>query len=324
MINYGIGGSGNERGAFPVTASNQYFSHMPTIGPNPLSGLGVPQPKSQFNQWGPGTSYAGSGQPTYLGHGVAVEGTMDPTITSQMEGYLQGQVGQGVKAFNLPTTMPWGGKTVAGQLNAPLNPVFQELLKGFTTGNFQGMPGMGTLENVAENGISAVPTWQTMVDAAQRGIGEGAANLKEQMAFGGNLAGSPFGTSMSDYYGQTEKDLNSILANMQYQGIQDQLGAASTIAGMGENFGSTLQNLGQQDIQNLYNEFIRTQPQYNPLLPYEQSIATTFPPMYNVNKGTGILGAMIPGLMSGGAAGIGAAAGGAGTIGSILAGLAAI
>jgi hypothetical protein len=311
----------------PVTSSSP--ATYPTAFASPTSGA-IPSPASaQQNPGGmgpaPGAAPVISGQqPTGVppgaippstsssaptstvwgglapwGNNMLGQGTLDPSLTNSLEGYLQSQVGQGVAPFNQATPLPWGGTTQPGQVNAPLDPVMQELLSGFTGGGggFGGIPGMGTLSSVAQNGINAVPAWQQMVAAQQQQIQQGAANLAEQFNVGGGLVGSPYGNAAAGYQQQSNLDLNSLLANMQYQGIGEQLGAANTLAGMGQSFGQGLQTEGQQNIQNMMQQYLMSLPQYNPLLANEQNLATTFQPV--VQKGStggGTAGAVIGGL----------------------------
>ena len=68
------------------------------------------------------------------------------------------------------------------------------------------MPGMSNLLNIANNGVSALPEWQSMVAAMGQNTAQNQANLQEQFAGMGDLAGSPFGTAMSNYMQQTNLD----------------------------------------------------------------------------------------------------------------------
>src|SRR6266571_4454358 len=270
------------------------FNFNPSATPPPTAPGGANLPNGSVNNNIPGVvppnaggGGNGSGSPltltgpqgasgmTGIGKGLYAQNPLDPALTSQLFQYLQSQVGQGVSPFNLSTLLPSSGQaTQAGQLNAPLNSVLQNLMQLFN-------PQSGSLGQLASGGVDATPVWQKTVDALQRQRDQGANNLREQFAFSGNLDSSPFGQSMVDYQTQTNKDDASLLANMQFQGIQDQLAAS----GQQQGFGQFLQGLDQQSIQNMLQEFIRTSPQYNPTLGMQFGAATTFPPVLQPQHG---------------------------------------
>ena len=225
-------------------------------------------------------------------------GPMYPGLSNNWAGYLTNQVGQGVSPFDLSTILPTGGSTAPGQLTAGENPLLQSLQQFFTSGGTSGgLPGMSTLANIAQNGVSAVPAWQSMVAAQQQGIQQNEANLREQFGSMGNLAGSPFGTAMSNYAQQTTKDQNALLGQLQLQGIlQGQLPAAESLSQSGMGLSNTLQNLNQQAIQNQYGEFVRTSPQYNPMNQYMTGMSQFFPELYKTQSGSGALGGLLSNL----------------------------
>jgi hypothetical protein len=182
----------------------------------------------------------------------------------------------------------------------------QNQLLSFLTGGKSSIPGANSLTSMAQTGnpISALPEWQKMVEAQQRGIGQGATNLKEQFAFMGDLASSPFGTAMSDYFSQTTKDQNALLGQLDTQAMeaamQRELAASQDITGMA---GAESQFLNQ-----LF-----------------QGSALASPNIYNSKKGSSMLGG-IGSLLGGAGAGIGAlgAMGGSdilATLGPMLAGI---
>lgn len=275
--------------------SNQFFSSFPTMPspsmttPNNLpNNPGVVPP---FNSSNPGspqplqfTGPPGASGQTGIGKGLFAQNPLDPSLTSQLFQFLQSQIGQGVSPFSLSTLLPSSGQaTTPGQLNAPLTALLQQMQSAFGPG--------GQIGTMATQGLSAVPQWQTMVDAMQRQIAEGASNVREQFNVEGNLAGSPFGTAMVDYQTQSNKDLNSLLASLQQQNFSQQLQAGNEVQGAGQ----FLQGLDQQSIQNVLQEFIRTSPQNNPLLGLEFGASTTFPPVLNPKSGAGGLGALLGG-----------------------------
>lgn len=286
LSNSGGGGGGGNGGSTSPTATAPSTA-TPGIVPAAL-------PPPQFNF--PGGAI--NPYPYKIGDGMISLSPLDPTFSTYFANWLGSQIGRGATPFDLSALLPSsGGATQAGQLSAPLTELIQQL-QNFYQGGSSNIPGLNTLANVASQGISAVPTWQTMVDAMQRNIGENAANLKEQFNAAGGLASSPYGTAVSDYYSQTAKDEGSTLAQLQYQGIQDQLGASQFLAQGAGNLGQYLQGLDQDSIDRLYKEFIRTRPEYNPLLQMEYGQANTFPPVYGKGVGGGTAGAIASGAGS--------------------------
>jgi hypothetical protein len=218
-----------------------------------------------------------------LGGGMTAEPTMDPLFTNNFYGMLR-------------SMMSGGGGDLQNQLLS------------FLGGHGSNIPGSSQLTSMANTGnpISALPEWQKMVEAQQRGIGQGAANLKEQFAFMGDLASSPMGSAMGDYYAQTAKDQNALLGQMDTQSMeaamQRMLSADTSIAGMA--------GAETQFLDSLF-----------------QGSALASPNIYGGSKGSSLLGgigSLISAGAGGAAAGLGASAGGAGVGASVLAGLAAI
>ena len=144
------------------------------------------------------------------------------------------------------------------------------------------MPGANTLATIANQGISALPEWQSMVKAMGQNIAQGQANLGEQFASMGGMAGTPFAGAMSNYQQGTMAQQNALLGQLQQQNIlRGQIPVAENLLAGGTQFGQYSQGLAQQNIQNMYNEFMRTQPEYSPLLPYEMAMATQYDPVLN-------------------------------------------
>jgi hypothetical protein len=170
------------------------------------------------------------------------------------------------------------------------------MLEQFYKTGTGGPAGTGTLESMSQTGnpTDVGPAWDAMVAAQQKNIGENAANLREQFAFGGDLKSSPFGQAATDFYSQTAKDQNALLAQMQQQASEAaagrQLSAAGDLTSGATGFGGMLQGLDQQSIQNMLAEFIRTRPEYSPLLGQEGGAATTFPPTISGSVGVGGMG----------------------------------
>lgn len=278
-MNYGSGGVG----------SNQYQNMPPWMNAGTAynsPGI-VPQQGTQNSPYyGPGWTGAGGG-PIVGGGNFSIEQSMDPQLQQGFFNFLQSNIGKGATPFNLSATLPWGGATQPGQLNAPTNPVLQQLIKAFG-GQQSNIPGMNALQQIANQGIDATPEWQKMIAAQQQNIGQGRANLMEQMGYMGNLAGSPGATGLANYDEQTVATQNAQLAQLQQENIlQGQIPAAQYLAGGAQNFGQYLQGLGQQNIQNVQNEQIRTSPFYSPLLGMQYGASTSFNPVLNRSNQTG-------------------------------------
>jgi hypothetical protein len=198
--------------------------------------------------------------------------------------------------------LPFGQNTSPGQMTAPANPVLQSLQ------NFYLGRGGGPESYI-------LPMWQSQLAAMEQPIQQQYANIKEQFGQMGALGSSEMAQAMANYGAQTAAQQQALLGQLT-------LGA---LPGMQEQaFGQ--QTLDQQAIQNAYQEWVRQQPEYSPLLQYQYGLGTTFPPIYE--KKGGILDSILGsggGIMSGlsgllpalGVGGAGAAAG-AGT-GSTLA-----
>jgi hypothetical protein len=254
--------------------SNQYFPHMPGM-PSPG---GTPSPKPggpptanpvaqpAKNPWDFSLpvlpANPGLVGPQNLGSGIYTQSTVDPNLTGAFQNFLQSQIGRGT----------------------PMNPLLQQLMTMFTGGK-SNIPGADTLSTIANKGIDALPEWQKMIAAQQQNIGQNQSNLREQFGSMGALAGSPFGTAMSNYEQQTTLDENSLLAQLQQQNIlEGQIPAAQSLFGGAQNFGQFGQSL---------------LPQNNPLNAFMAQQSGSFAPMYDTKKGGGILGGLIPALASG-------------------------
>lgn len=228
---------------------------------------------------------------------------LDPGLTSDFFGWLRSQVGQGATPFNLQSWLPSSGElTGPGQLTAPMNEYLAQLQNFFLTGQGGG-PGFDILQQMSQSGmpIDVMPAWQAMTEAQQRSIEQGAANLREQFAFAGNLAGSPFGTASADYWQQSGADQRALLAAMTQQASEAargrQFGASQFLGGAGMGLGEYLQNLDQASIDRMWEEFVRTQPEYSPLLGLLMQGATTFPPtVKKPSVGLGGLGGFLSGI----------------------------
>lgn len=257
----GGGGGGGMPG---VGGQNQWFSGMPQMPAGNTPGVVPPSSAGSFSAGGNLTGL--SPYTTNLGSTMKTVSPIDPGLTTQLFNYLQSQIGRGATPFNLSTALPGGGVTGPGQLSAPENPFLSKLQDFLTPGK--------------------VPeAWGAIIDAMQRSIGEGRAQLKEGFNFAGGLASSPFGTASADFESQTAKDKNAMLLQMVQQMVPFQF-----------ETGKLLQGMDQSAIDRMMQEFIRTQPEYSPLLNLQFGAGTTFPPMVPNQAGLGGLGGILQSL----------------------------
>lgn len=312
MFNFSGGGPGVPESHLMKAGEFSTQAPAPATPPGvvpPVTGGGAGTPPSYLNNYsnvGP-TPFGGQtgypvGSKTDLGGGNMSVPTLDPKYTSQFYTWLQQQLGSGATPFNLSTPLPGGGTTGPGQLSAPLNDInsmLQHFYKGGT--GAPGGSGLDTLQSEAHGGqaFNASPEWQAMVDAQQKNIKQNEAQLREQFGSSGALGGTEYGTAISNFWDQTTKDQNSLLAQLTQQSYENaqgrQMSAAGQLASGATAFGSTLQGLDQQSIDRLQAEFIRTRPEYSPLLNEMFAGATTFPSVIGKNVGVGTLGAALSG-----------------------------
>jgi hypothetical protein len=276
-------------------------------GGTPVSGTqpGVVPPAGSTNpQWNQPTGnyqgiagYSPTGNPfsTGIGGGQYAVSPLQPNFTGDFYQYLQSLLGRGATPYNLQAQLPTGGTTGAGQLSAPLDPLMQQLMSYYMGGS-SSMPGAASMSELATTGspISSLPAWQSMTEAQQRQIDQNAARLKGQFAFTGNLASSPMSNAMTDYYTQTSKDQNALLGAMTQQAQEAaqgrRLGAGEFLQGQAGQMGQFLQGLDQASVDRLMQEFVRTRPEYNPLLNMMFAGATTFPPTFGGSHSSGTAG----------------------------------
>ncbi len=268
-------------GAVPAANANNAPS-MPSAGGQP--GLAPTAPSYGGPTGGPGygtpgvrntSPTAGSANSQYY-----AGSPLDPALTSQMFGYLQSQIGKGVSAY-------------PGTLTAPNNAVTQQLTQSFQPG--------GNMNQMAQTGdpIDQLPQWKAAVQASQQNIQQNEAQLREQMSVGGNLAGTPFGQSMANYLSQTTSTENAQLLQQQAQALESAQGRKLTANEFMGQFGEYLQGLDQQSIDRMYQEYVRTSPQNNPLINAQYGAATTFPQYLKKNTGGGGVSALV-GALGGG------------------------
>ncbi len=223
-----------------------------TLPSGSLSGS-LPTPPTQPGQPFGGFSFASGGALPGTNTNMTTP-TMDPALTNTMLGYLGGNIGQGLPAFNQSVNLPSGGHTQPGQLSAPMNPVMQQLMDFMT-----GKSGPGALPGV-------LPMWQSEMAAMQGPIEQNMANLREQFGSQGALGSSEMGTAMQDYMSQTSADEMALLTSA----TQASLPQMASV-------GMDIQGIDQSAIGRAYNQFQTDLPQNSPLLPYEMNAAQMTP-----------------------------------------------
>ena len=213
----------------------------------------------------------------------------DPQLTSNLFNWLNSQIGQGASAY-------------PGTLTAQNNPLIQMLMQSF------GQKG-GPLNSMINTGdpIDQTPAWEAMVKSMQIPIEQNEAQLREQASVGGNLVGSTLGTSMSNYLAQVTTSENAQLIQAQTQALEQAQGRKLSSNEFMGQFGQYLQGLDQSSIDRMYQEYIRTSPDYSPLLQNEQAAAAQYPPYLKTESGMqqflgslGGISSMITALTKGG------------------------
>jgi len=277
MFNFGGGNNGGGDGGFnfldfgippKVQQTNAFLTTQSNSTPDP-SGYGGSLSAKKLSQ-----PFARSANDQYF-----AGSPLDPAFTNEFSGWLRGNIGKGAEPY-------------PGDVNASPNAVYRDLMYSFHDPH-------GAMAQMMASGmpIDQTPAWQAMNKSMQRNIEEKAALLKEQYAVGGNLVGSPFARGMADFFAQTSADQNAMLlqATVQAQEAAKQRQLFATE--MAQKYGTDIQNMSQEDATRLYQEWIRTRPEYSPLLNAMYGYATTFPPyMEKQDSGGGLSSLLTAGL----------------------------
>lgn len=251
--------------------SSPTSSYPPGIVPPATSST----PSSYYN---PGTTVASKQGGYGLQGGAATGPSQDPSLTDEFNQWLQSQIGTGVTPFDLSAILPSTGQATApGTLTAPENPLMQAL-QAFYLGQGGGVSGTMTPGGTPTGSpLSYVlPMWQSEVSAMNQPIQQQYADIKEQFGAQGALGSSEMAQAMANYGAQTAASEESLLGQLTLQALPQEQSMAQAV-----------QSLDQESITNLYNEFIRTQPQYNPLIGNIETASTTYPPIYSKQGGVG-------------------------------------
>lgn len=280
LFNFGTQG-GNQYGSYPGMP-NYNSSNMPGIAPvapsySGNSGLGYTAPGKGARQNSPSAPNINSQYYTVS--------PLDPKFTAAFTNYLGSEVGKGASPY-------------PGVLSASYNPLLMQGAQSFAPG--------GTMSDLLTTGspVTQLPAWQAAVDASQSNIQRNLAQLKEQFSVGGGLVGSPYGDAVQNYLAQTGKDQNAMLLQSQAAALESAMGRKLNANEFQAQFGQYLQGLDQATIDRMYQEYIRTSPEYNPLMNAMYGLATTFPPTMKKESGQGILGQILSHVPGAAAAGI--------------------
>lgn len=190
------------------------------------------------------------------------------------------------------------GTSIAGLSGQTANTLANLGLQGSTT-----LAGLGTqagsqlssqdFQSQMAQYAAALQAAQQMAsgsDAATQFLTNSSNNAGLQLlmnALGG--ANSLFNSSNTAAGGLYQGQMSSLPQFMQQylaqtgmglQGAQGLSQMFQNMAGLGMNLGGAQYQMGQDMINRLYQEWLRTQPQYNPLMPYFYGTSTAFPPMY--------------------------------------------
>jgi hypothetical protein len=171
---------------------------------------------------------------------------------------------------------------------------------GFT-GNLVGSPfgnAMGDFSSQTAKDLNAqLLQAQTQAQESARQRQLSAAGLLPQLQMGaaGTLGQEQMGASeiLGGQQAGAAGNFENIRAQVAEALRSGSLQAGQGILGSSMDMSSFLQNLDQSAVDRNFQEFLRTQPEYNPLLPMMYSMATLFPPIMSKNYGIGMGGALL-------------------------------
>ena len=311
---------------------SQWDINNPTAGESPA---GVPT----FPVGGPTVSGAGSTPPpssnpfreaftTPVSGGRYEAGApFVPGLSSEFTSYVGGQVGKGAQPYDLQTFQPTTGRTTQpGQLSADVNPMLYDLGQ-FVSGAAQD-PSMGvqpaggtggTLDEMLRTGapISTMPQFEAIEKAMERQYAQGRGDIRAQMAGLGLIAGTPHAGAQTDYALQAAREKTAIMTGLETGALESAQGRRMQALGISRDFfglnqqqqrffvdqsrqvGEIFQGMDQAAIDRTIAEFLRTRPEYAPLLNLLYGLSTTFPPYLTQEEGLGSVGAALGNIETG-------------------------
>ncbi len=276
----------------------------------PTFPLGGPTQQSS-GQWQPGAPYDllkqyGLLSPFETGGAASAYGAqmpISPGLTGQLAQLLSSMVGKGATPYSGQAYTPsTGAFTQPGQLSANITPELWNLAQyfqqmGMDPSKWIQPQGGDTLSQMEKTGmpISTTDQWAQMQSAMDRIYKQGAANVAEGFAGAGTMYSSPYGAASTDYELQAAKEKASTMAGLTTQSMEQARGRQmqaldieKSYYGMNQQqqqyflsaanqIQQLFQGMDQASIDRTLTEFIRTQPEYGPLLQYIYGLSTTFP-----------------------------------------------
>lgn len=233
-------------------------------------------------------------------------------------GYMQQMAGGGGAATPVSALPAWQAMVAAQQRNisegsANLASQFNTSGDRFSTDYGNAATDYQLQATLGQNALLGQMQLPALLQSQQLQAGAGTQLGQMQYGAGQQLAGEQFGAGQGLLGAGLSAGQGLNQAGM--QALLSMPGAAGTQANIWQSqlanqlqSGMTQYGLGQQQIGNQYQEWMRTQPQYNPLMNYMSQIANTYPQMYQPSYQPSIFGQM--------AGGLGGLMGGIGAMGS--------
>ena len=311
---------------------SQWDVNSPTAGESPA---GVPT----FPVGGPTDSGAGSTPPPssnpfreafttpVSGGRYEAVAPFVPGLSSEFTGYLESQIGKGAQPYGLQAFQPTTGRTTQpGQLSADVNPMLHDLGQ-FVSGAAQD-PSMGvqpaggtseTLDEMLRTGapISTMPQFEAIEKAMDRQYKQGRGDIRAQMAGLGLIAGTPHTGAQTDYALQAAREKTAIMTGLETGALESAQGRRMQALGISSDFfglnqqqqrffvdqsrqiGEIFQGMDRAAIDRTMAEFLRTRPEYGPLLNLLYGLSTTFAPQLAQEEGLGSVGALLGNIGTG-------------------------
>jgi len=341
----GTGGGGTTLPSLPGSNASPTYNQPTVTNPNPggggvgnASANGVPSSAAEWlasgaNDFGYLQSFAQDGQainqlPAWQAMTDAQQRNLDRRYADLQE------------SFNVSgnrASTPFGQAAVDFQTQAGLEQ--NALLAQMTTQALEAAMGRqygasGQLGQMAQQGISQLSgqdfqsdMWQMQhaYDLAQQMYqgSVGAAQSLNQTAM--QAATQLYGAETAA--GMTEQDRQMALMQLSLAGAGDLSNLWRQNLGAGSALGQQQYGIGQNEIDRIYQEWLRTRNYNSPLLPYQYAGATGYPvtayPQQNQSQWPSILGGLAPGLSSilGGFGGGGGAQGSTTNLGGYFGGI---
>ncbi len=260
---------------------DQPFGVQPTAPPGGTpqwQGGGQPQPQVSIGQPQPFAPVTGTTGPLQQGMPPGMQppaggitGTAGPLQQGLPPGMTMEQL-QGAMGAQQPGGQPQAGAPGAGAFPYPEQWGQAGDIYGKLAGGMPGMPDPGAMWGGYEQ--QAGDLSRELAEQAGMGMGTryGSA-LQRNIADVGMRAGERFGGEMErmrmgDVAGQRQAMLGAAGGLSGLGGAQAML--PGQLAGQAMGLGGQYQGMQQQEYDRQLQEFMRTQPGYNPLLPYMQ------------------------------------------------------